>query len=265
MKTILFLGHADAGQEARLQVALDLCRALDGHLACLDVYSPPGAYGELYGVTAVQFDLLDIELESEAANRQALEARLATEDVRWDWTHVIGSLERRIVETARMADLIVASSHLGGGLGESAIVTGLILRANRPVLAVPPDARGLNAAGKALVAWDGSTQAIESLRAAVPLLALASDVRILEVGDTTREYGANEAAVYLSRHGIGATVMHAELVDTQSHSIIERARLIDAAYVVMGGYGHSRIGELLFGGVTREMLAHCPVPMFIAH
>lgn len=264
MKTILVLAHKDSGQEARLQVALDLCRALRGHLACLDVFSPAGAYGELYGLTSAQ-KLIEEE-ENEARNRAALEARLTLEDVAWDWAHAVGDFDRRMVAASRLCDLIVENSHYEAGvtLAHRQIVSDLILRSNRPVVAVPPDVHGIDVAGKALVAWDGSLRAIEGMRAAVPLLALASEVQILEIGDSESDYAASDAAVYLSRHGIGVTVVTAPLIDTAAKSIIAYARSYQAAYVVMGGHGHSRLGEALFGSNTRDMLALCPVPMFVA-
>lgn len=265
MKTILILAHKDSGQDARLQAALDLCRALRGHLACLDVFSPAGAYGELYGLTTAQ-RLIDEEA-NEAQNRAALEARLRGEDVAWDWAHAVGDFDRRMIAASRLCDLIVENSHYEWGVtaGHRQIVGDLILRSQRPVLAVPPERRGFDATGRALIAWDGSLPAIESLRAAVPLLALASEVRLLVTGEVSPDYGVEEAALYLSRHGIVATLVSTPVSESPARAIMGYAEGYGAAYVVMGGYGHSRFGELLFGGVTREMLAHCPVPMFIAH
>ena len=78
MKNILLLVHDDAGQEARFQASLDVCRALGGHLACLDVAILPKVTGDMYGATAM---LLADERERESANRTKLESRLAAEDV----------------------------------------------------------------------------------------------------------------------------------------------------------------------------------------
>ncbi|MEI9851007.1 MAG: universal stress protein [Sphingomonas sp.] len=106
------------------------------------------------------------------------------------------------------------------------------------------------------MAWNGSLQAGEALRAAVPLLALASEVILLEVDDGTLEAPVEEAAQYLSRHGIEPVVRRATTaIASASDVILADVAALDADYVVMGGYGRSRLAETLFGGVTRRMLA----------
>lgn len=82
MKNILLLVHHDAGQEARLQAALDITRAVDGHLACIDVTPYPVLAGNEvmgYSDTVVVYD----ERDSEAKNKAAITDRLAREDVSW--------------------------------------------------------------------------------------------------------------------------------------------------------------------------------------
>src|SRR5687768_1972067 len=76
MKNILLLVHDDAGQEARFQAALDITRAVGGHLTCLDVAIPPVVSGELY-VFSAEAVLLADERERQAANRQRLQDRLS--------------------------------------------------------------------------------------------------------------------------------------------------------------------------------------------
>ena len=85
MKNILLLVHDDQGQEARLQVALDLTRAFGGHLSCLDVTILPALVGDYYGGATGGAMLLAEESDRETRNKAALEARLAHEDVSWDW------------------------------------------------------------------------------------------------------------------------------------------------------------------------------------
>jgi uncharacterized protein YrzB (UPF0473 family) len=90
MKNILLLVHDDAGQEARFQAALDIARGLAGHLTCLDVVQMPVMAGDYDGMGSAM--LLADEREREAGNRTALEARLAKEDVTWDWVDAVGDI-----------------------------------------------------------------------------------------------------------------------------------------------------------------------------
>ena len=91
MKNILLLVHDDPGQEARVQAALDLTRALDGHLTCLDVAAMPVISGDIYSAT-VEVQLLTDQRNRAAQNRDRLKARLTGEDVPWNWVEASGQI-----------------------------------------------------------------------------------------------------------------------------------------------------------------------------
>lgn len=265
MKNILLLVHDDDGQEARLQVALDLARALNGHLRCLDVSILPHIAGDLYGATAM---ILADERDRETANRSQLEARLAREDIPWDWKDITGDLAPCLAREAALADLIVVNRGLDAMLSpDMRQVAGRLLHdAKTPVFAVPDKTSALTVAGHALVAWDGSDAAGAALRAATPLLALADRVTVLEIGASDASASAEDAAAYLSRHGVRPNIVTvpARKEDVGGRLLVEvRNRAAD--YVVMGGYGHNRMREALLGGVTRTLLERSPVSLFLAH
>jgi nucleotide-binding universal stress UspA family protein len=103
------------------------------------------------------------------------------------------------------------------------------------------------------------------MRACVPLLSLAREVEIFMVRDGAEGSEPEEAAQYLSRHGIHAQVRNIEDGITPPDRLIrEECIRWSADYVVMGAYGHGRLMEA-FGGVTRRMLADSPVPMVLGH
>lgn len=80
MKNILLLVHDDVGEEARFQAALDLTRALDGHLTCVDVVPLPVMVGDFYSGASEAMLLAD-NGQRETVHRERIEARLAHEDV----------------------------------------------------------------------------------------------------------------------------------------------------------------------------------------
>ena len=266
MKNVLLLIHDDPGQEARLQAALDLTRALGGHLSCLDVSILPMVVEDYVPVDGAALILAD-ERERESKNRARTTARLEPEDVPWDWTDVTGDLDQALRDAAGLADIIVINRRLDGSdyPDMRALAGDLLVKGDTPVLAVPEDARCFDAAGHALIAWDGSDEAQNALQAATPLLALAGEVTILEIDDGSLHIPATEAARYLSRHGIEPRIRRAvTTIASADEVLLADIRLLGAAYVVMGGYGHSRLTEALFGGVTRRMLAESPVPLLLA-
>lgn len=265
MKNILVLIHDDPGQEARLQAALDVTRAVEGHLTCLEVAIVAPLVGDDLGVSGGSL-LLDMECENEASHRARLKPRLAAEDVPWDWVETVDYLEPALEHAATLADLIVVNRELDSlpRPDMRSIAASLVVESRKPVLAVPEGTQGFDAADVALVAWDGSREAAAALAAAVPLLKLAAKVVLLEVDDGSVSMPAEEAAAYLSRRDIHAEVER-DTGGPVATLLLSRADSGAYAYLVMGAFGHSRMTEAIFGGVTRRMLKESPIPILMAH
>jgi nucleotide-binding universal stress UspA family protein len=265
VKIIALLVHDDDGQEARLHIALDVARALNGHLTCIDVAVPVPVGIPFGGVTPV---LTAAELEREGANRARIEARLEAEITSSDWIDMTGDIAAALVQISAFTDLIVMdqeTDRLFPGRVSGA-ASDVLFRTGKPVLAVSAEARRFDAGGHALIAWDGSPSAIAAMRAAIPLLRQAGTGTLLEIDDGSVTTQAEEAATYLARHGILATVHPKHpLIGTAGNTLLAQVELLRASYLVMGGYGHSRVRERLFGGVTRSMLASSPIPLFLVH
>jgi nucleotide-binding universal stress UspA family protein len=267
MKNVLVLIHDDPGQESRLQVALDVTRALDGHLRCLDVSIVPETVTDYVDMGGGALPLNDEEA-SERRNRARTETRLQAEDVRFDWVDCTGDLARSLADASALADLVVINRELPDIRFPDMLLLAddLLGTIDKPILAVPREARGLNVFGRALVAWDGSADAEDALQAATPLLANAASVTLLYADDGSIGVPVEDAARYLARHGVPTLVdASQDVMRRPADTILEAASFTRADYVVMGAYGHSRLRETLFGGVTKRMLHECPVPVFLKH
>lgn len=266
MKNILLLAHGDAGEEARLQAALDLARALSGKIRCLNVEEMP-FLGTEYMIAGAEALLMDQVHERQAENRQRIEARLRTEDVSWDWADVTGDFIPVLEDQAVLADIIVLNTALidDSDPDMRKIDAAILMRTRKPVLAVPEAQRGLDVGGQALIAWDGSTAICEILHAATAVLKLAGHVTMVQIGEVSGE-AMEEGAAYLSRHGIHARLEYG-VVDKGSiaGALLDLCAKRRPAYCVMGAYGHSRLRERLFGGTTYTMLSESPVPLLLGH
>lgn len=265
MKNVLLLVHEDVGQEARFQAALDVVRAIDGHLTCLDVVEIPALLGDDYGEAA---RVLDMGREREATNRSRLERRLAVEGLPWNWVDASGKFSTCIAEAASLADLIVINRRLDSFpiLDMRGIASETLVKVGKPLLAVPEISRGVKVRGHAMIAWDGSDEASATLREAVPLLQLASKVTVIEIDDGSVSVPGEEAMTYLARHGVAATLRpkHPALLGAAGE-ILKLVEMVRPDYLVMGAFGHGRFHEAVFGGVTRRMLTESPIPLFLAH
>lgn len=269
MKSVLVEVAGGTTQDGALQAALDLARAANGHLTCLQV-TPYAAYaaGEAYGGTgavAALVESIDAQCREE---RTRIEAALAGEGVSWDWVRLDGDPLQTLASQSRLIDVIVVSQReaTAGATRRPGFVGALTLASRAPVIVVPPAIKGFAVAGSALVAWNGSFEAAQALRAALPLLALAEAVDVVTVDGSDPDFPAAAACAYLSRHGI-----HSETSawtcdgDSTGKTILRAAAQRGSAYIVMGAYGHSRLREYVFGGVTRRLLADASLPLLLAH
>jgi nucleotide-binding universal stress UspA family protein len=260
MKTVMVLIHDDASQEARLQTALDVVRAVEGHLVCLDVVQMP-IMADGFGIGGAGVLLMD-EQEREDKNIETLEPRLANEGVSYEWARVHTQSDESITDNVRLVDLLVVGKQ---GIGEMVETGGSASRladlTSAPILLVPTEQKRLDLFGKVLIAWDGSKPSDAALRAALPLLRLANEVEIVSIG----EGDPNEAAVYLDRHGCKAVSRLLPKTGAVADQLLDAMRTSGATYCVMGSYGRSRLREQIFGGTTRTLLAKAPIPILLSH
>ena len=252
-----------------MQAGFDLGRAFGGHLACLQV-TPYAAYAlgdpamGAFPVTAL-VEAINAQRRTE---RVAVEARLQAEGISWNWLSRDGDVVERLSEAARLADVVVMSSGpFTSNAGTQVATTGdVAIRAPSLVCAVPVASRGIAVTGTALIAWDGSQEAAIAMRLALPLLRQAENVELLTVAEKPSDFPARDAAIWLSRHGVNATIIErgdsGDGVEAVIRAVVSQRR---AAFLILGAYGHSRLRETLFGGVTRGLLANAPVPLFLAH
>lgn len=264
MKNVLLLVHDDPGQEARLQVALDLTRALSGHLHCLDVTPLPLMADALWG--AGQGTILYDESETEQDNFTKIKARLAGEDVAWSCEERRGDFVSCLRGAIRTADVLV----LNRGVGKfpspdmRRIVGELAGTGNTLMLAVGDERHSFDVGGLALIAWDGSEPAMQTVQRAVPLLAFAGGVTIFQAGRLPDDaIPAGDVAAYLARHNIKPEIDISGDQEAPAAQISRAAGRYGAAYCVMGAYGHGRLREAVFGGVTQELLGAEGLPLLL--
>ena len=265
MKSILLPVFGDSGLESRLQAALAISRQFGAHLSCYQTFPDAGLAVAGFGEAAVYYTKLVEEIEqTQRAQRAALDARLAKEDVSWSWVQFGIDPAHALASLGRLSDLIVLSDAAGASLPPGPEPADVVLRAPVPSLVVPQNAAPLDPAAPVMIAWNGSAEVAAAVRGALPLLR-GAPVFLVEVGDPDRDYPAAAAAAYLSRHDIHATVQGVEPKGEIDESLLLTARELGAGLIVMGAYGHTRFREVMFGGATRDMLGRSPVPLLMAH
>jgi nucleotide-binding universal stress UspA family protein len=268
MRSILLHIADDDCLEPRTQVALDLARAFDGHLACLQAVAYEyGVPGDIYG--SIVAEMVTAQREAAENLRGRCQQRLSTEDVAWSWEYEDGRALEHVLRASSLNDVVVVGSREPFSKASSLLARELATRMQTPMLLVPEHLNGLNCAGTAVVAWNGSPEASRALKAAVPLLAKAKSVLLASVlGEPGGDFDlpAVEGAEYLSRHGIGCEMTEFSFGHGSVAKVLaDVAARREAAYLVMGAYGRPRAIETVLGGVTREIFAQPPLPIFTCH
>ncbi|MBK8373825.1 MAG: universal stress protein [Sphingomonadales bacterium] len=268
MKSVLLHIFDDCGMRDRLSVALDMCRAHNAHLTCLQVM-PYASYvgldpsGGAYTSAAL---LEDLQAKQEQLRSQ-LEEDLSNEDVSWDWISCDGDVAQMIVSCSALADLVVLSQSSGpkNEIIPLPIVNEVVLHAGCPVLVVPPGMNSISATGPVAIGWNASEQAARAIRQALPMLKLAGLVHLVVIGKDQDAFPHISASSYLSRHGV-ASELHLINPGVRDADDVLQQFVIDkgASALLMGDYGDSRLRETLLGGVTRNLVNHAKVPLILA-
>lgn len=284
IKTILVPVDGSRVCRRTLEAALALGRDFAAHVEALHVRSDPRDAVPLLGeglsgsMVAEMIAMAKEETAGRAERARALfdelrmEAAIALADRPGDggasaaFREESGREDDLVARRGRFADLVVVARPGPVEGGESALLNAALTECGCPVLAVPSEAAA--AIGRRVaVAWNGSLEAARAVGAALPFLARAASVRVLLATDDELTEGAiHELVDRLAWHGIGAV---ARVVEPGPASVGER--LLAAAadeesdLLVMGAYTHSRMRELIFGGVTRLMLERAPMPLLMVH
>ena len=192
--------------------------------------------------------------------------RLAAAAVKVEWRSAIANPSRFLIEAARAADLIVTGAPEGGSSYRSVDLGSLLVNAGRPVLLAGRGAERILAA-KIVVAWKDKREARRAGADALPLLSQAQEVVVATVdpeADSMTKGSLADVVAFLAHHGVKArTEVIAE--NGEGGKLTDLARSMSADIIVSGAYGHSRLKEWVFGGVTRSLLDEVGLNRFMAN
>jgi nucleotide-binding universal stress UspA family protein len=273
-KTILV--HVDNGKHCpkRLDIAVQLAQRYEAHLVGLHALSPE----HLAALGATEAAPIVIEAQKRRAAEAALVAqtvfRRAVEKAglaNSEWRTSSDEAVAAITLHARYADLVVMGQpDPEDSAGVDAVVAHeVVLAAGRPVLFVPFAGRFEQLGTHVLLAWNGSREATRAATDALPLLRQADKVSVVTVNPHGRLHGdipGADIGLYLARHGVRVDV--STIVGTEvdaGNLLLSRAADLGCDLIVMGAYGHSRLRELVLGGVTRTLFDSMTVPTLMSH
>jgi nucleotide-binding universal stress UspA family protein len=272
-KTILLVIGANE-HENDLTAAADLCAAADAHLSVLLVkLAAPPPIGDYAAMSVAWLDEraediqhLDGAVERARATLKSLGISFEANGIYCETAWAGDDVGSR----ARYADitLIGASLPLDAPLRERAI-DGALFYSARPVLLATNRQSITLRPKKILLAWNSTVESARAAREALELMESAEEVNVVLVDPTAalarngEEPGA-DIATYLARHGIKVTVDRLPSAGRRVEEVLNQHAIDTSAdLIVMGAYGHTRLRERIFGGVTKAMIEAPMVPVLM--
>jgi len=275
IKDIVLALEVGSARDAARDYAISVATAFSAHIAAVGFAYEPVLPAVDMG-SAVPFEMIDAMREE---NKQAATAAIAQFEEAARLAAV--SAESRVIEAsmsgatrvfgsiARSFDLSVVGQADPNSLRDDLMVEGALFDSGRPILVVPYIQRTGLKLDRVMVCWDGSRNAARAINDAMPFLSRAKAVDVVTIStgkDRSGEIKGVDIAQHLARHGLNVELRAISAGDVDvANVILSDAADQDADFIVMGGYGHSRLREFVLGGATRGILASMTVPTLMSH
>jgi nucleotide-binding universal stress UspA family protein len=263
--------HVDVERDCEQRVQLALALADRFQAGLIGVAGLPLAPARFPGLAIV---------DTEGAQREAALAQLDEAGKKFcaqggslshvEWRTGLEPPLDMILREARAADLIIVGPQQSSGDPKTLVDPGVILlRAGRPVL-LAPDTVALLPLRRVVVAWTEARECRRAVRDSLAFLQQAKEVLLVTIGEEAAQARAKQAladvASYLVRHRvIVADELWRRARGPVGGALLELAKSEGADLIVAGGYGHSRLGEMVFGGVTHDLLASNTLCCLLSH
>jgi len=271
---VVNLSVAEGGEYAG-DYAVSVAAALDAHITGIAfVYDP------IVPVAATGYippEVIDTQQrDSETAAKAAIDhfnAAAARAGVSAEPTTLAGSLAGagdQFGRIARRFDLvIVGQAEPGKGAVEELIAESALFESGRPVIMVPYIQKAPLKLDRVMVCWDGSRPATRAIADAMPILERAGQVEVVIVANERGkqdEIPGADMGQHLARHGLKVDIKRiSEGSIDVADALLSHAADFSADFIVMGGYGHSRLREFVLGGVTHSILRSMTAPVLMSH
>jgi nucleotide-binding universal stress UspA family protein len=264
-----------APQEFAADYAISLAQLFEAHIAGVGFIYEPVIPGSVMG--GIPTDLIEAQREENTKTAKAATSRFAAAAAQAGLSCEVRILDASVAgaadlfgRIARRFDLaVVGQARPKEGASEELLIEGALFESGRPVVVVPYVQTRPVTLERALVCWDGSRPATRAIADALPFLRRAKTIDIVAVsgerGKGSEMVGTNMAR-HLARHGLAVELKRVSAGNVDVPSAI-RAQIAEtgADFMVMGGYGHSRLREFILGGVTRTILTSSTIPVLMSH
>ncbi len=261
-----------------LAAAIAASQSANAHLSVMALGVAPGMpvadIASAGTLATVWLETRQAEEEALAKRVERIEQQLAAADVAGDVVGAcaeLGRIASDVGARGRYADVVILGADLRADpvIG-STVVDAALFESGAPVLIVPRNATASLSPKRVILAWNSTYEAARAARAAVAVLSGVEEIRVAMVDPEASSFGSGDEpgadiAAYLARKGFAVTVDRLPSLGLSAEAVLTRhASDVAADLLVMGAYGHSRLRQRMFGGVTRSLLEDAPLPILMA-
>ena len=272
-----------AAGEGALTTALMVARLWDAHLTALHVRVDSRDVAPLAGegLSGAMIEEMMTATEKESSDRsdavRAMFDRFVVQHgvtvaephpgtgATANFASITGREEDLVAQLARLTDLtVVPHPEAGEDVSSSDALHAVLFDSGRPVL-IAPRVPLPTIGTRICIAWNGTAEGAAAVLAAIPWMQRAQKVQILSSDEYHRRGpGAVELAGYLALHGIQTEAAQFKPIEKDvGRGLLEAARAFGADFMAMGAYSHSRLRQLILGGVTRHVLENAALPVLM--
>jgi nucleotide-binding universal stress UspA family protein len=255
--------------------AISVAEAFEAHVLGVAVAYEPVIPGTVFG--AIPPEIIDGQRREADNKARTAVSRFDQAAKRAGLSSETRILRTTIAETAdqlgrigRRFDLVVVGQPDRANSAPDQIVDeGVLFGSGRPVIFVPFIQKSGVTLDRVMICWDGSRAAARAVADGLPFLKKAKQVQIVIVSEKPNkkdEIPGADLGQHLARHGLKVEIEHITAPDINvASAILSYVADSGTDMIVMGGYGHSRLREVVLGGVTRGMLESMTVPVLMSH
>lgn len=272
-KTMLaIVAVTDAASD--LNTAVKIASDTGAHLSVLVIGTALPPITSDYPVGTAWLEQRQSEVEALQRVKQEADELCTKSSVAFDSDYLYDDrfiLESNIAVRAMYADLVLVGSGVRNDANlRRAVIASVTFDSRTPLLLIPRNGQSTLKPRKVLLAWNSRREAANAAKAALSVLVDAEAVHVVIV-DPDSSYFANggepgaDVAAFLSRHGVNAVIEQLASAGRTTEDVLRQHALeLGCDFIVMGAYGHSRLRERIFGGVTASMIEDTPLSVLLA-
>lgn len=275
VKDVLAIVLDSSEDDAAVMMAESIVAAAEARAAALIVTIQLGsAFAEPAALSHVLEDIAKGPQTAAALAREKIAERLRRSSAMFELRDVVAETalwDRAVVAHAQLSDIVVLRRASETEHTRRALAEAVLMQSGRPVLLTPPGWKRARSWERVVIGWNAKREAVRAINDAMPFLRAAEQVIVATIDALPTPSGHGQApgrdlAAFLARRGVDVELRNVDGIGrTEARALLDEAIAVNAGMIVMGGYGHTRAAEFVFGGVTRELMLNSPIPLLLSH